>query len=128
MTVKLIDLILVALANKQKSLTQGEILAVIKKNPKSIDCDELNRVDVPLSAVARQLTKYSSGSSPVLIKTSARKYQIRNKNIPYQTQLREIDLHPALASFAFLRCQNLKPARKAGWLPLLPAPWKEKRL
>lgn len=103
MTVKLIDLILKALVNKQKSLTQGEILEKIKKNPESKNCDELNRVNVPLSAVARQLTKYSSGSSPVLVKIFARRFQIRNTLVPYQTQLKEIDFHPALASFAFSR-------------------------
>lgn len=103
MNIKLINLILESLELKKIPLAQGEILDLILKNPKNVYCDELNRVKVPLSAIARQLTKYSSGSNPVLVKVSARKYQIRNNNIPVQSHIKEIDLHPSMVRFAFTR-------------------------
>lgn len=100
---RLISLIIKVLASKKSPLSQGEILEAILKDPLSKECEELNRVDVPLSAVARQLTKYSSGASPILVKVEARKYQLVNKDIPIQSQSREIDFHPALVNFAFQR-------------------------
>lgn len=102
---RLIDLIIEALkqSNTNKPLTQGDILELIKKNPKHLDCDEFTRVEVPRSAIARQLTKYSSGSRPLLQKVQARKFQLFSEIIPQETLLKEIDLHPFLIKFALER-------------------------
>jgi hypothetical protein len=58
---------------------------------------------VPRSAIARQLTKYSSGSKPVIKKVEARRFQLINDDIPQETLLKEFDLHPVLVKFAFNR-------------------------
>lgn len=100
---KLIDLIIESLKNTEYPLTQGEILELIEKNPKHKNCEELSRVAVPRSAIARQLTKYSSGSKPVIKKVGARKFQLITDDIPNETLLKEFDLHPILVKFAFDR-------------------------
>ena len=100
---RLIDLIIEAFKKSKQPLTQGDILRLVKKNPKRLNCEEFNRVDVPRSAIARQLTKYSSGSKPILQKVKARKFKLLNKKIPQETLLKEIDLHPTLVKFAFER-------------------------
>ena len=75
---KLIELIIEALKKSEHSLTQDDILELIKNNSKHLDCEEFIRVKVPRSAVARQLTKYSSGSKPILQKVKARKFKLIN--------------------------------------------------
>jgi len=100
---KLIELIIEALKKSEHSLTQDDILELIKNNSKHLDCEEFIRVKVPRSAVARQLTKYSSGSKPILQKVKARRFQLINEEIPQETLFKEIDLHPILVKFAFER-------------------------
>lgn len=100
---KLIELIIEVLKKSKHSLTQDDILELIKNNSKHLNCEEFIRVKVPRSAVARQLTKYSSGSKPILQKVKARRFQLINEKIPQETLLREIDLHPILVKFAFER-------------------------
>ncbi|MFH1402253.1 MAG: hypothetical protein ABIG87_01340 [Patescibacteria group bacterium] len=100
---QLINLIIEALKTSRHPLTQDDILGLIKNNPKHLNCEEFIRVKVPRSAVARQLTKYSSGSIPILRKVEARKFQLITEKIPIETLLREIDLHPVLVKFAFER-------------------------
>lgn len=100
---RLINLIIEALKNTNDSLTQGEILDLIEKNPKHKFCEEFARVTVPRSAVARQLTKYSSGSKPIIKKVEARRFQLVDDNIPQETLLKEFDLHPILVKFVFDR-------------------------
>ena len=100
---RLIDLIIEALKKANRPLTQGDILELIEKNPKRLECEEFTRVAVPRSAIARKLTKYSSGSKPILQKVQARKFQILSGEIPQETLLREFDLHPFLVKFAFER-------------------------
>ncbi|MBI4652860.1 hypothetical protein HY750_01255 [Candidatus Kuenenbacteria bacterium] len=63
---KLIDLIIKVLKKSDISLTQGDILEQIENNPKHKLCEEFMRVVVPRSAIARQLTKYSSGVKPTI--------------------------------------------------------------
>lgn len=62
---KLVELIIDILEDSLVPLKQGEILVLAERHSAYEDCGELHRVDVPLSAVARCLTKYSSGSNPV---------------------------------------------------------------
>ncbi len=62
---KLVELIIEILENSIVPLKQGEILELAQKNPAFYSCGELQRVAVPLSAIARCLTKYSSGGNPV---------------------------------------------------------------
>lgn len=100
---QLINLIIEALKNTNSSLTQGEILDLIEKNPKHKLCEEFARVAVPRSAVARQLTKYSSGSKPIIKKVETRRFQLINDDMPQETLLKEFDLHPILVKFAFDR-------------------------
>ncbi len=100
---RLINLIIEALKKSEYPLTQDDILGLIKNNPKHLNCGEFIRVKVPRSAIARQLTKYSSGSNPILQKVKARKFQLITEKIPEETLLKEIDLHPVLVKFAFER-------------------------
>ncbi len=100
---RLINLIIEALRSTDNSLTQGEILDLIEKNPKHKFCEEFSRVAVPRSAVARQLTKYSSGSKPIIKKVEARRFQLVDDSIQEETPLKEFDLHPILAKFVFDR-------------------------
>lgn len=100
---KLINLIIESLKNTERPLTQGEILELIEKNPNHKYCEEFYRVAVPRSAIARQLTKYSSGSKPVIKKVGARRFQLITDDIPNETLLKEFDLHPTSVKFAFDR-------------------------
>lgn len=103
MFVRLIDLIIEALKKSKKPLTQGEILALVEKNPKRLDCEEFTRVAVPRSAIARQLTRYSSGANPVLQKLQPRKFRLFSESVPQETLMKEFDLHPFLVKFALER-------------------------
>lgn len=100
---RLIDLIIEILKKSKRPLTQGDILELIKKDHKHLDCEEFTRVKVPRSAIARQLTKYSIGSKPILQKVHPRKFRLLDEKIPQETLLKEIDLHPILVKFAFER-------------------------
>lgn len=100
---RLIDLITEALKKSNKPLTQGDILELIEKNPKRFNCEEFTRVEVPRSAIARQLSRYSSGSKPLLQKIQARKFRLIGKKILNEKLFKEIDLHPILTKFAFER-------------------------
>lgn len=118
---RLIDLILETLNASKTPLSVGGIFDSIKKNPKHIKCKEFTRVKVPLSAIARNLTKFSSGSNPILIKVAPRKFQIASGEIQLKKDLTESDLHPYLVKFAFERfntyCKTinaLKAKKKRG--------------
>lgn len=100
---KLIDLIIEALKKTENPLTQGDILDLIEKNPKHKKCEEYSRVAVPRSAIARQLTKYSSGSKPIIKKVAARRFSLITDDVPKETLLKEFDLHPVLVKFVFER-------------------------
>lgn len=100
---RLIDLIIEALKKSKKPLTQGDILELIEKNPKRFNCEEFTRVEVPRSAIARQLTRHSSGSRPLLQKVQAGKFRLIDNKILSEKLFKEIDLHPILTKFAFER-------------------------
>ncbi len=76
---------------------------MLEKNPQSLDCEELKRVDVPRSAIARQLTKYSSGSKPTIKKVSSRRFELITDELMVGKSLKESDLHPVLSKFIFSR-------------------------
>lgn len=87
-------------------LKQGEILSLAKTHLSYKDCDELISVQVPLSAVARCLTKYSGGSAPVFgiyfegrDKQSQKRFFLKTKNIPEVKNIPESSLHPYLVKF-----------------------------
>ena len=89
---KLVELIIDILEKSEIPLTQGEILSIAEKHEKYSECVELQKVQVPLSAVARCLTKYSSGSNPVFgiqnegkAKKSKKHFFLKSKNIPEAT-------------------------------------------
>ena len=104
---KLVELIIDILEKSEIPLTQGEILSIAEKHEKYYECEELQKVQVPLSAVARCLTKYSSGSNPVFgiqnegkAKKSKKHFFLKSKNIPEATVIPESSLHPYLVKFA----------------------------
>lgn len=104
---KLVELIIDILEKSSKPLKQGEILELAEKRADYYDCDELQKVQVPLSAVARCLTKYSSGSNPVFgvydegkLKHSQKRFFLKSKHIPEATVIPESSLHPYLVKFA----------------------------
>lgn len=104
---KLVELIIDILDKSSEPLKQGEILELAQKHKNYADCEELQNVQVPLSAVARCLTKYSSGSNPVFgiydegkLKRSQKRFFLKSKNIPEATVIPESALHPYLVKFA----------------------------
>lgn len=100
---RLIDLIIETLKRSKEPLTQGEILDLIEENPRRLNCEEFTRVAVPRSAIARQLTRYSSGAKPVLQKIQPRKFKLFSELVPQETLIKEFDLHPFLVKFALER-------------------------
>ncbi len=106
---ELIELIIKVLNASDKPLMQGEILERVQALPESSKCDAM-KLKVPLSAVARCLTKYSGGSKPVLgiynegkIKQSNKRFYVRTSEIPEVSLVTEADLHPYLVQFAKAR-------------------------
>jgi hypothetical protein len=107
---KLVYLIIDVLKNSELPLKQGEILALTQKHPRYRECVEIQKVQVPLSAVARCLTKYSSGTKPIFgiffegrNKVSQRKFYVRTQDVPEVSIFQESALHPILARFAYSR-------------------------
>ncbi|MBA2621529.1 MAG: hypothetical protein H0U87_10050 [Acidobacteria bacterium] len=107
---KLVELIIEILEDSLIPLKQGEILELAQRNPAFYSCGELQRVDVPLSAVARCLTKYSSGSNPVFgvadegkVKRSQKRFFLKTKDIPEVKNIPESSLHPYLVKFVHER-------------------------
>jgi len=103
---KLVELIIDILDNSEIPLKQGEILALAEKHRDYKKCEVLHRVQVPLSAVARCLTKYSSGSKPVFgvffdgkHKKSQKRFFLKTKDIPEVKIIPESSLHPYLVKF-----------------------------
>lgn len=103
---KLVELIIDILEKSEKPLKQGEILSVAEKHKDYKKCQELYTVQVPLSAVARCLTKYSSGSNPVFgiffegrNKKSQKRFFLKTKDIPEVKLIPELSLHPYLVKF-----------------------------
>jgi len=104
---KLVELIIDILGKSEAPLKQGEILSLAEKHPAYKYCNELRNVHVPLSAVARCLTKYSGGSNPVFgiyfegrDKQSQKRFFLKTKNIPEVKTIPESNLHPYLVKFA----------------------------
>lgn len=104
---ELIELVIDILDKSETPLQQGEILERAKAHRNFKDCETLQKVQVPLSAVARCLTKYSSGSNPVLgiydegrQKKSQKRFFLRTKDIPEVSVVHESFLHPYLVKFA----------------------------
>lgn len=104
---KLVELVIDILEKSEVPLKQGEILSLAEKHPAYKHCDELHNVQVPLSAVARCLTKYSGGSNPVFgiyfegrDKQSQKRFFLKTKNIPEVKTIPESSLHPYLVKFA----------------------------
>lgn len=100
---KLIDIVIDVLESASLPLINKEIYEKVKEHPKIAECEEYNRVKVPISAIARCLTKYTSGTNPIIgivdeELASFRKYYLNNKNYGFNI-LREIDLHPFLVKF-----------------------------
>ncbi|MDI6804310.1 MAG: hypothetical protein QME58_10775 [Bacteroidota bacterium] len=104
---KLVELIIDILEHSESPLKQGEILALAEEHKQYKNCEELHTVQVPLSAVARCLTKYSGGSNPVFgiffegkHKQSQKRFFLKTKNIPEVKIIPESSLHPYLVKFA----------------------------
>ncbi len=103
---KLVDVIIDILEHSESPLKQGEILSLAEKHLDYSECIELQRVDVPLSAVARCLTKYSGGSKPVFgihfegkHKQTQKRFFLKTKDIPEVKNIPESSLHPYLVKF-----------------------------
>lgn len=103
---KLVELIIDILEHSETPLKQGEILAIAEKHKHYKECEELQKVKVPLSAVARCLTKYSGGSNPVFgiffegkNKKSQKRFFLKTKDIPEVKNIPESSLHPFLVRF-----------------------------
>ena len=107
---KLVDIIIDIFETEKVPLKQGDIHDFVIQHPSYNDCDELKRVKVPASAVARCLTKYTSGSNPIFgiendgkQKIFHKKYFLRNKDMPVINEITETSLHPYLVKFAKAR-------------------------
>jgi hypothetical protein len=107
---KLIDLIIDILDNSPTPLRQGEILKATEKHKDYLNCGELQRVGTQPSAIARELSKYTIGTQPIIgifsemkDKVSFKRYYLMSKQYNEIHLLSEIDLHPFLVKFAFER-------------------------
>jgi hypothetical protein len=103
---KLVELVIDILEQSVKPLKQGEILALAEQHHSYAICNELQQVQVPLSAVARCLTQYSSGSNPIFgiafegkHKRSQKRFFLKTKDIPEVKTISESELHPFLVKF-----------------------------
>ncbi|MCZ2299864.1 MAG: hypothetical protein LC134_10345 [Chitinophagales bacterium] len=104
---KLIDLIIDILNKSEVPLQQKEIFEQVKRHPNYKLCDELLRVKVPISAIARTLSKYSVGTNPIVgihseskDKVSFKRFFLKSKSYNEIQTLSEIELHPYLVKFA----------------------------
>jgi hypothetical protein len=106
----LIKIIIDILNKSEMPLKQGEILELALQHSNYKQCLELQRVKVPLSAVARNLTKYSGCSNPVIgvfyegkEKFSQKRFYVKSDDIPEIKLIQEITMHPPLVQFVFER-------------------------
>jgi hypothetical protein len=104
----LANLIIAVLQNSNRPLKQGEIFELIKNHPEYSKCPDIQKVKVPMSAVARCLSKYSSGSAPIFgisdaSKQSQKSYFLKNSQSKEIRPISEADMHPILAKFAAAR-------------------------
>lgn len=102
---KLIEIIADILAQSPTPLQQNEIYNLVENHQDTYLCTEYLRVKVRKSAIARCLTKHTSGIKPIIgivdeEKTSYKRYYLLNA-LKQQNTLKEIDLHPILAKFLF---------------------------
>lgn len=107
---KTIDLIIKVLDEVNIPLQQKEICNLALEHPEFDTCYELVRVKFPCSAIARNLSKYSVGVSPIIgihsekrDKVSFKKFYLRSKKYKDISTLSEIELHPYLVKFMFER-------------------------
>lgn len=107
---KVIDLIVVVLNDAEKPLLQSEIFDSAQNHPLYPQCSELKRVQVPLSAISRALSKYSKGTNPIIgiysekkDKVSFKRFYLKTKKYEGVHSLSELELHPYLVKFAFER-------------------------
>lgn len=107
---KIIDLIVDVLNDNSLPLQQNEIFERIQKHSDYLLCHELQRVQVPISAIARTLSKYTVGTNPIIgimserrDKVSFKQYFLHSKIYDGVHSLAEIALHPYLVKFAFER-------------------------
>ncbi|MDR3182917.1 MAG: hypothetical protein LBT89_08385 [Planctomycetaceae bacterium] len=109
MTVKLVDLIIDVLEHSKTPLKHQDIFALLERHPRYNDCEYLQSVKVPYSAVARCLSKYSSGSNPIFgisdegNAVAHRSFFLKSKNFPEIQSFTEVSLHPCLVEFAHAR-------------------------
>ena len=108
---RLIDLIIDVLKNSNKPLQQQEIVARVLLHEDALKCDELQRVKVKSSAIARTLSKFSVGTAPIINilpegkdKISFKKYFLKDISRELNVKVfSEIDLHPILVEFVNYR-------------------------
>jgi len=105
----LIEIVIDILEKAVKPLKQGEIWDILVKHDEYENCQEIKRVKVPTSALARCLTKYTSGSQAIIgfngNEHSSKSYFLisNNLNTSFQKNFSEFELHPFLAEFAKYR-------------------------
>jgi len=115
----LIDIIIDILNIAQSPLKLGEIRKKIKQHEEYQKCKELLNVKEEAAAVSRYLSKYSTGSSPIigvlLEETNKAKkfYPINNLNKKSLT-IPELELHPYLVNFANKRFNVFSKTINAG--------------
>jgi hypothetical protein len=104
----LIDLIVSVLRDANSELVQSQIDSAVLKHPALAQCHEAMRVKNLSSAIARSLSKHTSGSSPIISildegkdKVSFKRYYLASASASMQNfSVPEILLHPVLTKFA----------------------------
>ncbi|GAB4486237.1 MAG: hypothetical protein OHK0045_05090 [Raineya sp.] len=104
---ELIEIITDILAQSTTPLQQKEIYDLVEKHQNTYLCTKYLGVKERKSAIARCLTKHTSGIKPTIgivneEKASYKRYYLLNAQTQ-QSSLKEIDLHPILAQFLFRR-------------------------
>lgn len=121
---KLIELIQDILEQSEIPLQQKEIYEAALRHPQYDECEELKRVEVPISAIARALSKNSTGTNPLIgilsegkDKVSFKRFYLQSKNYEGLKIFSEIELHPYLVKFAFERfnvhCKTINALKAA---------------
>jgi hypothetical protein len=101
----LLEIIIDILNNSEAPLKLGDIRCELKKHKNYLNCIELQNVKEEAAAVSRCLSKYSTGSSPIIgvlleETNKAKKFYIINNSHKKILTIPELELHPYLVKFA----------------------------
>jgi len=116
---QLIEIVTDILKNTQKPLQLREIKYAVKNHKEYLNCKEIHNVKEKSAAVSRCLSKYSTGSSPIIgvlleETNKAKKFYLRNNANSQVLTIPELELHPYLVKFVNKRFNVFSKTINAG--------------